>query len=284
MKFFSAFDDNSFWQRRATLTVWLTMLLLLLLLLLLSGCSQVANLQTNLGDADANEIVALLRRHGMEAHKIATKEGITLTVQESDVPNATDVMRAAGLPKKTLSNLGTVFKKEGMISTPMEERVRYIHALSEELEFTLQQFDHVVSARVHVVLPERIAPGEPIQPSSAAVFIKYHEPFDEDTNIPRITSLVAASIPGLSGDDGRSKVSVVLAPAGAPPTAIDWESVGPFKIQSASASSLKWTLLILVAISLVSGTGMLLMLFARTKIGKKLFSSISLKLPRRAAV
>jgi type III secretion protein J len=276
MSYFSAHYGNSIPQRLAKLLTGLAMPLLLW------GCSQVANLQTNLGDADANEIVALLKRYGIDAHKIPTKEGITLTVQESDVPTATDVMRASGLPKRTLSNLGTVFKKEGMISTPMEERVRYIHALSEELEFTLQQFDHVVSARVHVVLPERIAPGEPIQPSSAAVFIKYHEPFDEDTNIPRITNLVAASIPGLSGEEGRGKVSVVLAPAGAPPTAVEWESVGPFKIQSGSASSLKWTLGILAALSVVSSAGVLLMLFLRTTLGKKLLGSVALKIPRKA--
>lgn len=276
MSLLSAHHRNSISQRLSRL------LIALVLPLLLWGCNQVANLQTNLGDADANEIVALLKRYGIDAHKIATKEGITLTVQESDVPTATDVMRASGLPKRTLTNLGTVFKKEGMISTPMEERVRYIHALSEELEFTLQQFDHVVSARVHVVLPERIAPGEPIQPSSAAVFIKYREPFDEDTNIPRITNLVAASIPGLSGEAGRGKVSVVLAPAGIPPTAVDWESVGPFKIQLGSASSLKWTLGMLIALSVVSGVGILLMLFLRTALGKKLLGSVALRMPRKA--
>ena len=258
-------------------------LVLAALSVLMWGCSQVANLQTNLGDADANEIVALLKRYGIEARKVTTKEGITLTVQEADVPHATDVMRAAGLPKRTLSNLGTVFKKEGMISTPMEERVRYIHALSEELEFTLQQFDHVVSARVHVVLPERIAPGEPIQPSSAAVFIKYHDPFDEDTNIPRITNLVAASIPGLSGEEGRGKVSVVLAPAGTPPTAVEWESVGPFKIQSGSATSLKWTLGLLGALSVLSFIAVILLLVLRTDIGKKLLGNVLLKMPRKTA-
>jgi type III secretion protein J len=274
---------SSTFRTHALASTFSKLLALVTLPLLLWGCSQVANLQTNLGDADANEIVALLKRYGIETHKVTSKEGITLTVQEADVPHATDVMRAAGLPKRTLSNLGTVFKKEGMISTPMEERVRYIHALSEELEFTLQQFDHVVSARVHVVLPERIAPGEPIQPSSAAVFIKYHEPFDEDTNIPRITNLVAASIPGLSGEEGRSKVSVVLAPAGAPPTAVEWESVGPFKIQSGSASSLKWTLGLLGTLSALSLIAIILLLVLRTDIGKKLLGSVLLKIPHKTA-
>ncbi|NDP59078.1 MAG: EscJ/YscJ/HrcJ family type III secretion inner membrane ring protein [Oxalobacteraceae bacterium] len=253
------------------------------LLLLLWGCSQVSNLQTNLQDADANEIVALLRHNGIEAKKVTAKEGITLTVHEADVPRATDIMRAAGLPKRSLANLGTVFKKEGMISTPLEERVRYIHALSEELEFTLQQFDHVVSARVHVVLPERIAPGEPIQPSSAAVFVKYTEPFDEDTNIPRITNLVASSIPGLSGIEGRSKVSVVLAPAGAAPKGVQWETVGPFMIQSESASGLMWTLGLLILMSLAGCAGVLWFALTRTDFGKAMAVRMAQKIPTKAA-
>ncbi|MEB0135139.1 type III secretion inner membrane ring lipoprotein SctJ [Actimicrobium sp. CCC2.4] len=253
------------------------------LLLMLWGCSQVSNLQTNLQDADANEIVALLRHSGIEAKKVTAKEGITLTVHEADVPRATDIMRAAGLPKRSLANLGTVFKKEGMISTPLEERVRYIHALSEELEFTLQQFDHVVSARVHVVLPERIAPGEPIQPSSAAVFIKYTEPFDEDTNIPRITNLVASSIPGLSGIEGRSKVSVVMAPASAAPKGVRWESVGPFMIQSESAPGLMWTLGLLILLSLAGCAGVVWFALTRTGFGKAMAVRMSQKIPRKAA-
>ena len=253
------------------------------LLLLMWGCSQVANLQTNLQDTDANEIVALLRHSGIEAKKITAKEGVTLTVRETDVSRATDIMRAAGLPKRSLTNLGTVFKKEGMISTPLEERVRYIHALSEELEFTLQQFDHVVSARVHVVLPERIAPGEPIQPSSAAVFIKYTAPFDEDTNIPRITNLVASSIPGLSGVEGRSKVSVVLAPAGAAPKSVEWESVGPFVVQSDSVSGLMWTLALLALTSLAGVIAIFWLALTSTKIGKAIGASGALKIPGKSS-
>lgn len=212
-------------------------------LAILVGCSQVANLQTNLDDSEANEIIALLSRQGIEVRKQPSKEGVTLTVEAPDLARATDIMRAAGLPKRHLSNLGQVFKKEGMISTPLEERVRYIHGLSQELEYTLQNFDNVISARVHVVLPERVAPGEPIQPSSAAVFIKYREPFDIDTSMPRIRNLVASSIPGLSGNSDQSKVSLVFAPGAAAPKSISWENVGPFKVEESSASSLRWTLL-----------------------------------------
>jgi type III secretion protein J len=219
---------------------------------ILCACVESVNLQTGLNDADANEIVTLLNRYGIEVKKRVSKEGVTLTVVEKDLSRATEAMRGAGLPRQGLSNLGAMFKKEGMISTPLEERVRYIHGLSQELESTLQQFDQVVTARVHVVLPERVAPGEPIQPSSAAVFIKHRQPLDEDTIIPRIRNLVASSIPGLSGEDGRSKVTVVLTPTETVPPGIEWEMVGPFRVIASSASLLNYTLVGLMTFAGIS--------------------------------
>jgi len=217
-------------------------LLLLVLTVLLTGCGKSVTLQASLHDTDANEIVLALTAAGIVVAKHQDKTGVSLQVAEADIPRATAVMQAAGLPRRNRSNLGEVFKKQGMISSPMEERIRYLHGLSEELEATLQQFDNVVAARVHVVLPERIAPGEPIQPSSAAVFIKYRTPMDEDAITPRVRRLVASSIPGLVGDDGRSKVTVVMTPAETPPRAVEWTMVGPFKIEAGSATTLLSTL------------------------------------------
>lgn len=210
----------------------------LLLLAALAACSKMVTLQAGLTDADANEIVLALNKKGIEADKQKGKEGVTLLVKEGDLSRATATMTAAGLPRRTLSNLGEMFKKQGMISSPMEERVRYIHGLSEELESTMLQFDNVVSARVHVVLPERIAPGEPIQPSSAAVFVKYRPPIDEDAVMPRIKRLVASSIPGLAGEEGRNKVSVVMMPGEPPTPGIEWTTFGPFTVAASSANGL----------------------------------------------
>ncbi len=232
------------------------------LLALLCACSRLIDLQGGLNDVDANEIVTLLDRHGIEAHKRAGKEGIVLSVRDGEIARASAAMRAAGLPRRALSDLGTIFKKQGMISTPLEERVRYIHGLSAELESTLLQFDHVVAARVHVVLPERIAPGEPIQPSSAAVFVKYLPPLDEDTAVPRIRNLVASSIPGLGGDEGRRKVTVVLS-AGEPSVpAVEWTTVGPFRVMADSAAALGGSLLALLLLA-VGGAGWGLLGMAR---------------------
>ena len=233
----------------------LSYFLISLILASLAACSERVDLQSGLKDAEANEIINVLNRQGIDASKRPTKEGVAIVVERLDISRATDALQAAGLPRRSLSNLGQVFKKEGMISTPLEERVRYIYGLSEELQYTLQQFDNVISARVHVVLPERIAPGEPIQPSSAAVFIKYHLPFDEDTAMPRIRHLVASSIPGLSGEDGLAKVSVVLVPSEVTATPVEWKNIGPFSVQKQSANLLMAVLLgmaLLTVLSLIS--------------------------------
>ena len=96
------------------------------------------------------------------------------------IGRAVRTLEAAGLPRVARATLGDTFRKEGVISTPLEERARYIYALSQELETTLSNIDGVIVARVHVVLPERVAPGEPVQPASASVFIKHDPRLDPD--------------------------------------------------------------------------------------------------------
>ena len=102
--------------------------------------------------------------------------------------------------------MGQIFRKEGLVSSPLEERARYIYALSQELANTLSQMDGVITARVHVVLPERGGVGEEATPSTAAVFIKTQPGYALDALLPQIRRLVIHAIPGLSED----KVSVAL--------------------------------------------------------------------------
>jgi type III secretion protein J len=188
---------------------------LIFLLALLTGCKEMTTLQSGLTDAEANEIVATLQDDGISVQKRAAKDGIAISIEEQDMSRATALLAAKGLPRHRQARLGEVFKKEGLISSPLEERARYIYALSQELEYTLVQIDGVIVARVHVVLPEKIAPGEPVQPSSAAVFIKHSAGLDPDVVLPRVRQLVARSIPGL-GVSALDKVSVVFVQGTAP--------------------------------------------------------------------
>lgn len=205
----------------------------LLLCLLLTGCDERAALHSRLSEQDANEVIAELADKNIQASKQADKNGLAVLVEPADMNSAVHVLEAAGLPRRSRSSLGEIFRKEGIISTPMEERARYIYALSQELESTLSQIDGVVLARVHVVLPERVAPGEPVQPASASVFIKHTGGLDPDSVTPRVRNLVASGLPGMAdAAQNTSKLSVVFVPTARYQEQRKMAYFGPFLMQA----------------------------------------------------
>lgn len=176
-----------------------------------AACGESVELVGSLPESEANEILSTLLREGIEVQKVPAAEGlVSVMVDGSRVADALHIMRANGLPREQFARMGDVFQKEGLISSPLEERARYIYALSQGLAETISQIDGVITARVHVVLPDR-APGAGavLTPSSAAVFIKYKEAYSLDAVVPQIKRLVTNSISNLNYDN----VSVVLVPS-----------------------------------------------------------------------
>jgi type III secretion protein J len=171
----------------------------LVLLFVLAGC-KVA-LYSNLNEQEANEIVAALSAEGIDASK-SRLEGSNwqVEVEEGRMGGALEVLRAQGLPAERYANMGEVFQKQGLVSTPSEERMRYIYAVSQELSQTLRNVDGVVAARVHVVIPANDPLGDKIRPSSAAVFIKHRPDVDIRLLAPAVKDMVAHSIEGLTHD------------------------------------------------------------------------------------
>ncbi len=220
--------------------------LMVLGLLLLAGCSDDTVLFGGLTEQDSNDVIATLADEHIVAHKQMEKAGVTVLVSAGDINRAVRVLNAAGLPHPTRASLGEIFKKEGVISTPLEERARYIYALSQELESTLSQIDGVIVARVHVVLPERIAPGEPVQPASAAVFIKYAASvLDPDSVRGRIQQMVASSIPGMSAEGaGAKKFSIIFVPSVEFKDSDTLVPFGPFLVNSRDADF--WHLMVII--------------------------------------
>lgn len=179
---------------------------------LIAACGASADLYTGLNEKDANEVTAELDRHGLEASKVsAGKLLFAVRVPQNRFATAVAILQAAGLPRSSFNRMGDIFKKDGMISTPTEERARFLAALSQELESTLSQIDGVVLARVHPVLPERIVPGEPVLPSSCSVLVKHIPGWNTASYEPRIRKLVLASIPGLA--ESPEKIAVIFVPA-----------------------------------------------------------------------
>jgi len=180
---------------------------LLAALVALAGCAGRVDLLSTIPERDANEVIAELLNKGVAATKVSGKEGnASVQVPQADVARALDVLKAAGLPRESFKGMGQVFTKDGLISSPVEERARYLYALSQELSGTLSNIDGVLFARVHLVLPERGTGIDKGLPSSAAVFIKHRAEYDIEILQPQVRRLVANSIPDLSAD----RVTVVL--------------------------------------------------------------------------
>jgi type III secretion protein J len=183
-------------------------LLILLLLPLLAACK--VELYSGLSEQEANTVVAVLLTHGIDAEKASGKDKTAnVKVDKADLARAVEILNANGLPREKSATLGEIFKKQGLISSPVEERARLIYALSQELSGTLGRIDGIVWARVHIVLSEGDIDGGNATPSSAAVLIRYVDGYDVPSLVPQVKRLVTNSIAGLRYE----KVSVVLVKA-----------------------------------------------------------------------
>lgn len=177
---------------------------------LLSACSD-APLYSALDEQQANEIEAALLGAGIDADKQAAAkgEGWSVGVAKADVPRAMQVLAVHGLPRAPHATMGEIFEKKGFVSSPLEERARYLYALSQELSRTLMQLDGVVSARVHIALPEKDALGETRDSASASVVIIH----DEKANLQeQETDIKAIVTDGIEGLDDVNRVTVKFFP------------------------------------------------------------------------
>jgi type III secretion protein J len=180
----------------------------ILLCACLAGCS--IDLYSNLSEQDTNEIIAELSKAGIRASKESPDgKSWSVRVAESDMPRSLERLKAAALPREKRASMGDLFQRDNLISTPSEERVRFVYAVSEELSRTLSQIDGVVTARVHVVMPANDPLATRIQPSSASVFIKHRANVDLQFLTASIKNLVVKSIEGLTFEN----VSVSFFPA-----------------------------------------------------------------------
>ena len=193
-----------------SLTIWA----LLLVSGVLAACSK-SPLYTDLSERQANEVQATLLLARIDADKVPTVKGKgwSVDVAHSEIPQAMAVLNAVGLPRETLHTLGDVFPKEGFVSSPLEERARYIFALSQEVEQTLMKLDGVVDARVHIALPEHSVLDDKPQSASASVVVIERPGAELELRETDIKAIITDGIEGLK-DVNRVTVKFFIRGAG----------------------------------------------------------------------
>ena len=167
--------------------------------LLLAGCEEQATLHSGLEEMQANLVMAALMDNGISCSKTPGEEGTwNVMVSAPKFAEAVNILERKGLPRRAYQGVGEVFKKTGMISSPSEERIRFMDALAQDLSKTIAMVDGVVDARVHVVLPENDPFARNAMPSSAAVAIRSRWDADISDIVPSVKGLVKNAIEGLA--------------------------------------------------------------------------------------
>ncbi len=235
-----AIATNSFWRDMGR------GLLCLVAFCLLTACK--VDLFTKQTESDANQMVAALLERSVDAEKVTPDSGKNWSVQveREEVARALAVLKSVGLPQSRRASLGDLFKKEGLISSPTEERVRFIHGMTQELSSTIEQIDGVVTARVHVVLPNNDPLAVTVKPSSASVFVKYRPEANLVALTPSIKNLVSRSVEGLTYDN----VSVTMVAGDLTLPAPSSSAVAAVARRDGSSSV--WMVLMAALVALVS--------------------------------
>lgn len=166
------------------------------LCLFLAACQ--VELYGNLSQREANEMIAVLARAGIEASREEVSDNLfRVMVEEAKMADAVEALARAGLPAERFQSLGEIFPGDGLIVSPYEQRIRTMHALNQEIARTISTISGVRNARVHIVLPELDLRGQPMNRPSASILIHHAPGLDTEALTTRVRMLVANAVQGM---------------------------------------------------------------------------------------
>lgn len=177
------------------------------LALILLGCK--VDLYSELSEAEANHMLALLLLRNIDATKETTKGGgVTIKVNKTQFVNAVELLRQDGLPHKKVATMEDLFPSGQLVTSPVQEHAKILYLKEQQLEKMLQAMDGVIIAQVSIGEGLSQTPRTPSKPS-ASVFVKYSPERNLLNREMAIKSLIHNSVPNLPIES----ISVVLQAA-----------------------------------------------------------------------
>jgi type III secretion protein J len=220
----------------------------------LVGCTE--QIQDDLNERSANEIVAVLALESVVARKVSSGEAWAIEVAASQVSRGLAVLTERGLPRRQTSYDVLIEASGGLVPSADEERRRSTALAEVGLEETLLALEGVYDAHVHAVIPQSEARGlsrdAPRTPRVSVVLIERSTrpaPPDE-----AIVAIVMGAVDGITPETiaiVRSMISLPDAPEA------ELEVVGPFVVASESAGLLKLSLLGLSALGMALASALI---------------------------
>jgi type III secretion protein J len=179
-------------------------------LLLLGGCRD-QTIYSGLAQREANEMMALLKRSGIDTKLAmdARNSTVTLAVPQQHAVAAVEALSRSGFPRVKTPTMTELLPKDTWMLSPSEERAKLAYAQSQEMMGTLRQVSGVTDVRVHFAPADRNALGQPTSQPSASVLVRYDADVIGPDYTDRIKALVANSVAGLTYD----RVTVMMVPS-----------------------------------------------------------------------
>jgi type III secretory pathway lipoprotein EscJ len=143
------------------------------------------------------------------------------------------------LPPRTTPGWAEALGHGAFIPSRTDERAKLLMATAGELQRSLLGIDDVISARVHLAVPERdaLAADAPSSPPTASVLLKHGHALPPLSTLD-IQRLVAGAVPGLAPADVVVVTKAVAEPVERKGTEL--VRLGPLTTTRSSLPYLRW--------------------------------------------
>jgi type III secretion protein J len=185
---------------------------------LVAGCT--VPIAGGLDEGQANRVMVALDHAGVGGEKESDPqvEGrFRVVVERDEAPRAIAALREEDLPAPSTPGLLDAMGKGSLVPSQLTEHAQFVTGLSGELERSLSAVDGVLSARVHLSLPEIDPLREGPRPKATASVLIKHRGSTPPLEAHEVKRLVAGAAPGLAPDD----VAVVMLPRPTPAALAD---------------------------------------------------------------
>lgn len=270
--------SNAISRYNSLFRVFLSYFFLIGAFLFLTSCEGNKTIVNGLDQNEANEILVFLSSKGINAEKMKAEEAgggggakialYDIVVKTTDANEAMRELNKQGLPRRRSRSILDTFSGGGLVSSDLQEKIKYRAALAEQLASTIRKYEGVLDADVQVSFPEEdpLNPGKSKGKITASVWIKHSGVLDDPNShlATKIKRFIASSITGLNYDDvtvvgERSRYGEASAEAGTSSFEEGKQYVDIWSIVVAkeSVSRFRWVfftlcmLLLLMALSLV---------------------------------
>ncbi len=168
-------------------------------LLFLGTQQEYGVLFANLSEKDAAAIISRLKEENIP-YKLSN-EGATISIPRKLIYEKRLLFASEGLPQSGIIGY-EIFDKNNIGLTEFVQKLNYKRALEGELARTIQSFEEIIRARVHIMVPEPTLFIEDEKPATASVVLnlapgKRLRP----EQVEGIANLVAASVEGLEPEN-----------------------------------------------------------------------------------